>query len=263
MTTGAAAASTGSRRCAHDPLHPRLAPLRPLRSENAGGIIAELVGRIRAYYDDRHRTIPELLKRRRGGARTRKRSDRTEAQILVLTWFAGGCDLESGLCGRWNHHKRSIDYWDSLAEIQQATGLSRWRVDNAISDLGKRCAGFVFRKQTDEHGSVAFTRITMECFEAFGVAGAVERLRARRRDEQRRAEKKAERRAPVAPVGRLIEGVSAALDPAVAGLRQSLPPDVDPVNFRQILNALWRERRDLSGDELEAEALRRARGKPP
>lgn len=219
----------------------RLDPVWPVPAQLPGPLQAAIAA-VRAMYDARHRSHPELLRRRRGRDSkragttaqiayvTRKRSDRTEAHCRLLVLLFSRCSLSTLEVGRWLTGDLE---WLGLEELARATGLGAWRLSRAISDL--RAAGYIYRHQGRDvsfapdgtpcfGGQIAKLKLTLGAFEAFGCSP--ERLAVFRRAAahgRRKQERKRERARPVPAIGQLI---SQAIDPAVADLRPGAPPVV-------------------------------------
>jgi DNA-binding transcriptional ArsR family regulator len=272
------------RRRLHDPRAPRLDPaIAPPVKLPAP--CSEAIAAVEAYYPQRHRSIPELLNRRRGrrskqhGRQVRivqvqhKRSDITEAECVLMKLFFSRCDLSDRLkVGRWDKAKREVEPYN-LRELATLTGLEPRTLDRAISNL--TAAGFLHSHQprqlgddgTTWEGEVALRKLTRLAFCAFGVSPtrlAVHREKAEEREHRFR--KRAEREAPVAPVGTLI---SAMIDRAVQDLRPHTMPqplDADRLAYNTFCLEIDRAHREWTHDQVAWEALRRLygpSGRPP
>lgn len=273
----------GPRRCGHDPAAPVLEPA--WSSSSSHPFLQRAIERVReSVYYGRRSSHPRLLLRRRGrdskrrGTRaqvysvSRKRSDRSEAQARLLIFAIARCNLPSLQVGDWQRGNAPFDL-DALA---RGLGLTRWRLDRAISDL--RAAQYIHRWQGRDHervggearwaGHVAILKLTTICFRELGIAEELALLRRRDEKERRRAEH--ERAAGDRAAGeRLFEGgLGEMLEPMVQDLRSPAPPNVieaDLPAFNSLCLAVDREHRDWTEAEVRAEALRRLYpdGPPP
>lgn len=251
----------GARRCSHNPRAPRLLPLAELRSTH--DLVRAALAQLEQLYDKRgDAEISAPLRRRQKGRKAKGnviravvpvsqlRSQRCEADTLILSTWVDGCNVETGEVGRWREGQLE-ERW-SLEDLEKRTGLTSDRLERAISDL---CAGnpgerLAYRWQGRDRegdgdtakwsGHVAVTKLTRAFWEWLGLGGRRDVILAERKAERRKAEVKAERKEAPRPA-----------------------PTFDP-ELARLEFVIAAERPDLDGDAAAIRALALERlGRPP
>lgn len=284
----------------HNRADPKLFP--KWRNHHAPKLAREAVALLVEQYEQRGKKgdrLHSLLKRHagRGQSRrffsvTRKRSDRTEAQIRVMIFELEHADYgdESGMwIGIFDKKAQRIGRGFTLEEMARATELARpsqryadnptkvrsdCTLDRVISNL--HSAEYVHTHQPIEReqlegglveysGKVAQRKLTLKFFVELGIPEERVKVLLREARERRHQKVKAvERERPAPAVGTLI---SEMIDPAVNDLRSELAKVSEGVDGPQLRSLLWTvhaEHRDWAAADVEREALRRLqRTKPP
>jgi hypothetical protein len=189
-------------RCGHDPRHPRLDPLRPIRKGKGGlpRILSLAAERTKAWFDHPKRCPPLLT---HGDRKTR--SERREACLVVLETMLSHLDLAFLCLGVPTRANGFIGI--DMKTIVRDSGLGQRRCERAIRQLRK--AGFMQvrqprRKSEDGKyfGCRAVRIITSALFEWLGLGPMLRRERARASEALRRKAQKANRKTafPFTPV---------------------------------------------------------------
>lgn len=202
------------RRCDHDKRNPRRTPLAALKSTHL--LIEEARERAQQIYDRRFEPeVSEPLRRRQKGRRggffravvtvSHLKSQRAEADTVLLVRLLDGCNVRTNECGRWDKERGAFERW-SVDDLVKHTGLSQDRVERALSDMcaGGRGEQLLFRlqqkverfdpktRQRKWEGLVAITKVTDALWELLGLAGRRKVLLAREDEAKEKAERKAE-----------------------------------------------------------------------
>lgn len=261
----------GPNRWGYDPYAPLLAPVPTRKPPHKICQDAARYWSSRETFEARNRTHPELLRRRKRGARRNrtgpqigrypehqldvrhhKRGDRTSVHYRILAFCALRASLRSGAVGLWDGKEiRAYDREELAAaakcpvRVDDKGRVRCERLDRAISDLV--AAGLLFRFQTrelDATGEYKSHAATLKVTPLFWLAAGV----GPRRD---RVVKKAKKNAAKVARGPLLQDPAAQARGFIAKQAAGHVPDYGPTGPEA-----GRDERRRMRDEYEETARR-------